>query len=142
MTHSDKTETDILETHTPQQRRAASNKGASLTGDSANLVLVDSNSRKIYFKGSDVCNVSVPGASAAGVDTLLKKAKGSIGEKNVNRVVMHLGTIDVSKNKNDPNQAILEITTAVGEVHREYQRRRSHFLVLFLEEESQRQLKI
>ena len=117
MTRSDKTDTDI---HTPQQRSSASNKSASLIpGDSAYFVLGDSNSSlKIYFKDSDVYNVSVPGASAAGVGTLLKKAKDSIGEKNVKSVV---GTCTiVSKNKNDPNQVILEITTAIGEVHREY----------------------
>ena len=33
---------------------------------------------------------------------------------------MHLGTIDVSRNKTDPNQVILKITTAVGKVDKEY----------------------
>ena len=119
-TKCNKTENEVQVTHKPQQGSSTPRKSETLAGDSVYLVLGDSNSRKLHFKDSDVYNIFFPGASAAGVDAMLKKAKGDVGKKTVKRVVMHLGTIDVSRNKNDPNQVILEITTAVGKVHKEY----------------------
>ena len=113
-TKCNKTENEVQVTHKPQQGSSTQRKSETLAGDSVYLVLGDSNSRKIHFKDSDVYNISF------GVDAVLKKVKGDVGKKTVKRVVMHLETIDVSRNKNDPNQVILEITAAVGKVHKEY----------------------
>ena len=87
-----KTENEVQVTHKPQQGSSTPRKNETLAGNSVYLVLGDSNSRKIHFKDSDVYNISFPGASAAGVDAMLKKAKGDVGKKTVERVVMHLGT--------------------------------------------------
>ena len=116
----DKNETEQNHTHTSQQLDLTQNKSATLSGGSVYLVLGDSNSKKIHFKDSDVYNISVSGASAAGLSELIDKAKIKVGERKVKRVVMHLGTIDVSRNKNDSNQAILEISSAVGKVRKEF----------------------
>ena len=79
------------------------------TDDSVNLVLGDSNTLRVHFKDPDFYNVSVSGCTAAGTDTLLDRAVAQVQNKNVKRIVMHLGTNDVTKHKDDPNQVILDI---------------------------------
>lgn len=91
-----------------------------LTEYPANIVLGDSNSLKIHFNDPDAYNISESGASAAEIDKLLEKAATKVQNKNVKRIVMHLGTNDVSKHKNDPNQVILETSTAIGKIHSRY----------------------
>ena len=48
---------------------------AEFSGDPVNLVLGDSNVVRIHFKDPDVLNISQSGAAAAGIGSLLTKAK-------------------------------------------------------------------
>ena len=84
------------------------------------IVLGDSNAKRVHFKEPDVLNISQPGASAAAVETLLSIAKAKSTNKHVKRVAMHLGTVDVSKHKNDANQAILEVSSAITEINKHF----------------------
>ena len=88
--------------------------------ESVNLVLGDSNTLRVHFKDPDVYNVSVSGCTAAGIDTVLDRSVARVQNKNVKRIVMHLGTNDVTKNKDDPNQVILEVSSAVSNIKRQF----------------------
>ena len=88
--------------------------------ESVNIVLGDSNALRVHFKDPDVYNISIPGASAAGIESLLEKAVTKTKNKHVKRIAMHLGTNDITKQKTDPNQVILETSTVIGKVHTQY----------------------
>ena len=81
------------------------------------LVIGDSNSQRIHFKDPDIKNISVSGGSALNIDELLSKAVTEAGDKKVKRIVVHLGTNDITRYKADANQVILEITTAINKIH-------------------------
>ena len=40
--------------------------------------------------------------------------------KTVKRVAMHLGTVDAGRHKSDANQVILEVSSAIIEVHKRF----------------------
>ena len=81
------------------------------------LVIGDSNSNRIHFKDPDVKNISISGGAASNIDDLLLKAETEAGDKKVKRLVVHLGTNDVTKYKADASQVILEITSAINKIH-------------------------
>lgn len=93
---------------------------AEFTGDPINLVFGDSNAVRAHFKDPSVLNISQSGTAAAGIATLLKKAKSKTTNRRVKRVAIHLGTIDIGKNRADANQVILEVSSAITQTHREF----------------------
>ena len=93
---------------------------AAVTGDPTNLVLGDSNALRVHFKDPCVLNISKSGAAAAGITSLITSAKAKTTNRRVKRVAIHLGTNDIGKNKADANQVILEVSSAISEVHREF----------------------
>ena len=84
------------------------------------LVIGDSNSQRIHFKDPDVKNVSMSGGSAINIDELLSRAVAEAGDKAVKRIVVHLGTNDITRYKADANQVILEITTAMNKIREKF----------------------
>ena len=84
---------------------------AEFTGIPVNLVLGDSNATRVHFKDPDVYNISQPGAAAAGIGSLLSKAKTKTTNRSVKRVAIHLGTVDIGRNKSDGNQVIIEVSS-------------------------------
>ena len=88
--------------------------------DPVNIVLGDSNATRAYFKDPSVMNFSRSGTAAAGIASLIDKAKSKTTHRRVKRVAIHLGTNDIGKNKADVNQVILEVSSAIAETHRQF----------------------
>ena len=93
---------------------------AAYTGDPVNLVFGDSNASRVHFKDPCVINISQSGAAAAGIKSLITKAKAKTTNRRVKRVAIHLGTNDVGKNRADANQVILEVSSAITETHQQF----------------------
>ena len=93
---------------------------AEFTGDPVNLVFGDSNETRVHFKDPSVLNFSQSGTAAAGITSLFSKAKPKTTNRRVKRVAIHLGTIDIGRNSSDANQVILEVSSAITEMHRQY----------------------
>ena len=93
---------------------------AEFTGDPISLVLGDSNATRVHFKDPDVYNISQPGAAAAGIGSLLSKAKTKTTNKRVKHVAIHLGTVDIGRNKSDANQVIIEVSSAITAAHKQF----------------------
>ena len=92
-----------------------------LVADKAvNLVLGDSNAVRIHVKDPDVRNISKTGQKAAEIDTLLQAAEAKAIGKSVRDIIIHLGTNDVSKCKDDSAQAMIDVTTAISETHKKF----------------------
>lgn len=85
-----------------------------------NFVLGDSNAVRLHVKDPDVRNISIQGQKAANVDTLLSIAEDKAHGKAVKRIVMHLGTNDVSKCRADSSQGILDISISISETHKKF----------------------
>ena len=87
-----------------------------------NFVLGDSNALRIHVKDPDVKNVSKSGQKATDIKTLLDMAgaESSANNESVKRIVVHLGTNDVSKHKTDAAQVQLEVATALSETHKKF----------------------
>ena len=79
-----------------------------------NFVLGDSNALRLHIKDPDVVNLSKSGQTAAEIDSLLEHARENAGKKVEKRIVMHLGTNDVSRCRTDSNQVTLEVSSAVN----------------------------
>ena len=98
-------------------------KSSKLVSDEyVNFVLGDSNALRIHVKDPDVKNVSKSGQKAADIKTMLDMAgaESSTNNKIVKRIVVHLGTNDVSKHKTDAAQVQLELATALSETHKKF----------------------
>ena len=93
---------------------------ARQTPNPVHVVLGDSNATRVHFKDPDVFNISQSGASAAAIDTLLSRAISKTTNKTVKRVAMHLGTVDVSRHKSDANQVIVEVSSALTNVNKQF----------------------
>ena len=77
---------------------------------SVNFVLGDSNAIRIHVKDPDVKNISKTGQKAAEIDTLLKIAEAKASGRNVKSIIMHLGTNDISRCKDDSSQAMIDVS--------------------------------
>ena len=90
--------------------------------DYMNFVIGDSNAMRIHVKDPDVQNLSKSGQKAADIKSLLDVAdsQASANNKKVKRIVLHLGTNDVSKHKTDAAQVQLEVSTAISETHKKF----------------------
>ena len=118
-----KTSNDEKESARPQQLQDVDRKSQDPeeeTAQNIHIVLGDSNAVRVHFKEPDVFNLSQSGASAAAVDTLLSKAKTKATNKTMKRVAIHLGTVDISKHKLDANQVILEVSSAISHVNKQF----------------------
>ena len=75
------------------------NKTHFESADYMNFVIGDSNAIRIHVKDPDVKNVSKSGQKAKDIKSLLDDAasQASSNKKTVKRIVLHLGTNDVSK---------------------------------------------
>ena len=107
----------------PQQAQAIGGEDQDTIEQTAShiyIVLGDSNAKRVHFKDPDVLNISQPGASAAAVEPLLSIAKSKATNKNVKRVAMHLGTVDVGKHKFDASQVILEVSSALTDINKNF----------------------
>ena len=93
---------------------------AEFTGDQVNIVFGDSNATRVHFKDPSVLNFSQSGTAAAGITSLFSKAKPKTANRRVKRVAIHLGTIDIGRNRSDANQVILEVSSAITDTHRQY----------------------
>ena len=82
------------------------------------IVIGDSDAKRVHFEDPDVLIISQPGASAAAVEPLRLIAKSKTTNKNVKRVAMHLGTVNVAKHKFDANQVILEVSSALTGINK------------------------
>ena len=93
------------------------NKTHFESADYMNLVIGDSNAMRIHVKDQHVKNVSKSGQKAADIKPLLDDAasQASANNKKVERIVLHVGTNDVSKYKTDAAQVQLEVSTAISE---------------------------
>ena len=90
--------------------------------DYVNFVLGDSNALRIHVKDPDVKNISKSGHKAADIKSLLEAAdaRATADNKTVKRIVVHLGTNDVSKHRSDSAQVQLEVSTALSETHKKF----------------------
>ena len=90
--------------------------------DYVNFVLGDSNALRIHVKDPDVKNISKSGQKAADINALLDmaEAQATADNKTVKRIVVHLGTNDVSKHRSDSAQVQLEVSTALSETHKKF----------------------
>ena len=93
-----------------------------VSDDYINFVLGDSNAVRIHVKDPGAKNFSITGQKAADIKNLLDiaEAKSTADGKTVKRIVMHLGTNDVSKHKTDFAQVQLEVSTAINETHKKF----------------------
>ena len=87
---------------------------------SVNFVLGDSNAIRIHVKDPDVKNISKTGQKAAEIDTLLKIAEAKASGKSVKSIIMHLGTYDISRCKDDSSQAMIDVSTAIRDTHKQF----------------------
>ena len=85
-----------------------------------NFVLGDSNGVRINVKDPDVKNISKTGQKAAEIGTLLKIAETKASGRSVQNILIHLGTNDVSRRRDDSAQAMVDITTAIKETHKQF----------------------
>ena len=93
-----------------------------VTSDHMDFLIGDSNGVRVHIKDADVRNISKSGHKAADIQSMLKEA-GSLASaenKKVKRIVLHLGTNDVSKHKTDDAQVQLEVATAISETHKKF----------------------
>ena len=92
------------------------------SADYVNFVIGDSNAMRIHVKDPDVQNLSKSGQKAADIKSLLDVAdsQASANNKKVKRIVLHLGTNDVSKHKTDAAQVQLDVSTAISETHKKF----------------------
>ena len=85
-----------------------------------NFVLGDSNGVRIHVNDPEVKNISKTGQKASEIGTLLKIAEAKTNGKSVKNILIHLGTNDVSKCKDDSTQATVDITSAIRETHTQF----------------------
>ena len=78
--------------------------------------LSNSNATRVHFKDLDVYNVSESSGVFARIDTLLNWAVTKSKNKNVKRIVTHLGTNDISRH----NQVIVEASSAVKTIREKF----------------------
>ena len=117
------TNTDITQTDTKQDETKIKSsihtplKNAEhMTDKAVNFVLGDSNGLRIHMKDPDVKNISKTGQKAADIGTLLKIADAKASGKKVKNIIIHLGTNDISKCKEDSAQAMI----AIRETHKQF----------------------
>ena len=79
-----------------------------------------SNAIRIHVKGPDVKNISKTGQKAAEIDTLLKIAEAKASGRNVKSIIMHLGTNYISRCKDDSSQAMIDVSTAIRDTHKQF----------------------
>ena len=93
-----------------------------VSDDYVNFVLGDSNALRIHVKDPDVKNISKSGHKAADIKSLLEAAdaQATADNKTVKRIIVHLGTNDVSKHRSDSAQVQLEVSTALSETHKKF----------------------
>ncbi|KAK3091907.1 hypothetical protein FSP39_023596 [Pinctada imbricata] len=85
------------------------------------VILGASNVRRMNIKDARVIDASISGATLFSVRQTLDKARSTLKEDaNITKVVLSLGTNYVSQNKSDPEQVILNLTSAVNEVKQEF----------------------
>ena len=96
-----------------------------VSDDNINFVLGDSNAVRVHVKDPDVKNVSKQGQRAATIDTLLSIAESKANGKAVKRVVIHLGTNDISKCRADTSQCTVDVSTSITETHKKFPVQRS-----------------
>ena len=91
-----------------------------VSDDNINFVLGDSNAVRVHVKDPDVKNVSKQGQRTATIDTLLSIAESKANGKAVKRVVIHLGTNDISKCRADTSQCTVDMSTSITETHKKF----------------------
>ncbi|KAK3102025.1 hypothetical protein FSP39_008206 [Pinctada imbricata] len=85
------------------------------------IILGASNARRMSVLDKDVVNASVSGATLSNIGQTIDKAHESLkNDAQVEKVVICLGTNDVSQNKSDPEQVILNLTSAINETKKEF----------------------
>ena len=113
----------ITETKNAQPAQVQSQKqsqGGMSKTDTVYLVLGDSNTKRVHFKDSDVYDVSESGSSAAQIGLLLDKAVSMTKNKFVKRIVIHLGTNDITRHRGDSDQVIEAVSSAVNKVKEKF----------------------
>ena len=105
----------------PPTRQVAINI-TQFTCDHMDFLIGDSNGVRVHIKDADVRNISKSGHKAADIQSMLKEAGSLASTENekVKRIVLHLGTNDVSKHKTDAAQVQLEVATAISETHKKF----------------------
>ena len=84
------------------------------------VILGASNARRMNIDDKNIINASISGATLYNVRQTIDKAKSELRDETPSKVVVSLGTNDVSQNKLDAEQVILNLTSAVMEVKDEF----------------------
>lgn len=79
-------------------------------------VLIGASLIKHIDLGTDAQVIAKPGATAANVDQVLSMALEMVDPKNIEQVVMHLGTNDALQNKDDSDTVKLNMAECIGKV--------------------------
>ena len=92
---------------------------SNLTTDdknSVNVLLGASNCKRLGKVSPNCINASISGATLENIDETIKLAKSKVFDKTVDKVVVSLGTNDITKAKGNHDQVNINLTHAIHQV--------------------------
>ena len=84
--------------------------------NSVNVLLGASNCKRLGKVSPNCINASISGATLENIDETIKLAKSKVFDKTVDKVVISLGTNDITKSKGDHDQVNINLTHAIHQV--------------------------
>ena len=84
--------------------------------NSVNVLLGASNCKRLGKVSPNCINASISGATLEIIDETIKLAKSKVFDKTVDKVVISLGTNDITKSKGDHDQVNINLTHAIHQV--------------------------
>jgi len=100
-------------------RDTSGHADSNLTTDdnnSVNVLLGASNCKRLGKVSPNCINASISGATLKNIDETIKLAKSKVFDKTVDKVVISLGTNDITKSKGDHDQVNINLTHAIHQV--------------------------
>ena len=80
------------------------------------VIIGASNCCRLKITDPTICNISVSGTTAENIDAILPTAVSKVDAERIDKVILCLGTNDVTKNKTDQDMINIFITNAINKL--------------------------